>query len=172
MKSPFPSDRKVTNEQWGIYSAKIFNDIVVHGLKEHEVVQKYKDEMPPEVLVTIFRRQDLKKSVKHHLELVEKEFLEVNLPLILEAKALALTITHKRLADILSNTELLNNLSVADLRSLVSQAKELNEMIRLEQGQSTEIVEHRNLDKETILALIEEAKSDPVLNGLPDTSSS
>jgi len=135
------------------------------GMADHEIIVKYKDEVSPRFLQWLVKRVAVNVKVKETLELCTKEFIENNLPLILEAKALSLVITHRKLQEILSDDATLSSLSVSDLKNLVTQSKELDAMARLEEGKPTEIQEHRHLTREDIDKLIIEIKEDdPVLS--------
>lgn len=97
--------------------------------------------LPPDRIHLIAKKANLVAESKRFQGEVKEEVLKDKVPILKEIVGTSLTAVQEYLVELGANKERLHSLSVSEMKGLADVAKSLNELLRLELGQSTQNVQ-------------------------------
>lgn len=133
------------------------------GRTPHEISQKFGLAMGH--IRFIICTASLRELADKHRQRIMEELLKDKIPLLREVAGLSLAGLRSFLEELITDKEKMKKLTLKDARDLSAIAKEQNETLRLELGQSTEKIELvRKVEKDVTIILEDLKKEDPFVD--------
>lgn len=113
------------------------------GLNPSGIISRLSLELnlPPDRIHLVAKKANLIIESKKFQSEVKEEVLKDKVPILKEIVGTSLTAVQEYLVELGTNKERLHSLSVSEMKGLADVAKSLNELLRLELGQSTQNVQ-------------------------------